>query len=231
MFADLGLVELAMILLGVLIVFLASGVWIAIAPRPRRLCRDAVRRRQRADRARCSRRPSGARARRGRWRRCRCSSGWARSCSAPGCRSRCSAACRPGCNGCPGGSIHVNVHRLRHLRARCRARRPRPAPPSARSPCRSSRSAATTRRMSLGSLAGSGTLGLLIPPSIPMVVYAVRGERLGHPGVPGGFLPGLLVMALYSGYIIVWSLLNPDKTPPPRARRCRSCRSCGNRRS
>ena len=32
-----------------------------------------------------------------------------------------------------------------------------------------------------------------------------------------GFLPGLLVMALYSGYIVVWSLLNPDKTPPRRS--------------
>ena len=38
--------------------------------------------------------------------------------------------------------------------------------------------------VSLGSLAGAGTLGILIPPSITMVVYAVRGERLDHPGVP-----------------------------------------------
>ena len=30
-----------------------------------------------------------------------------------------------------------------------------------------------------------------------------------------GFLPGFLVMALYSGYIVVWSLLNPAKQPPP----------------
>ncbi len=68
--------------------------------------------------------------------------------------------------------------------------------------------------MSLGSLAGAGTLGLLIPPSIPMVVYAVTANVSVLQVFLGGFLPGLLVMGLYSGYIIVWSLLNPKKTPP-----------------
>jgi len=70
------------------------------------------------------------------------------------------------------------------------------------------------RDMSLGSLAGSGTLGLLIPPSIPMVVYAVTANVSVLQVFLGGFLPGLVVMALYSGYIIIWSLLNPKKTPP-----------------
>jgi C4-dicarboxylate transporter DctM subunit len=70
------------------------------------------------------------------------------------------------------------------------------------------------RDMSLGTLAGSGTLGLLIPPSIPMVVYAVTANVSVLQVFLGGFLPGLLVMALYSGYIIIWSLLNPKKTPP-----------------
>ncbi len=69
-------------------------------------------------------------------------------------------------------------------------------------------------KLSIGSLAGSGTLGLLIPPSIPMVVYAVTANVSVLQVFLGGFLPGLLVMALYSGYIIVWSLLNPSKTPP-----------------
>jgi C4-dicarboxylate transporter, DctM subunit len=68
--------------------------------------------------------------------------------------------------------------------------------------------------MALGSLAGSGTLGLLIPPSIPMVVYAVTANVSVLKVFLGGFLPGALVMALYSGYIILWSLLNPSKTPP-----------------
>ncbi|MDP3258404.1 TRAP transporter large permease [Bosea sp. (in: a-proteobacteria)] len=69
-------------------------------------------------------------------------------------------------------------------------------------------------QLSLGTLAGSGTLGLLIPPSIPMVVYAVTANVSVLQVFLGGFLPGLLIMALYMGYVIIWSLLNPDKTPP-----------------
>ncbi|WP_046861516.1 TRAP transporter large permease [Microvirga massiliensis] len=68
--------------------------------------------------------------------------------------------------------------------------------------------------LSLGSLAGSGTLGLLIPPSIPMVVYAVAANVSILQVFLAGFLPGLMVMLLYSGYIAGWSLLNPGKTPP-----------------
>jgi C4-dicarboxylate transporter, DctM subunit len=73
-------------------------------------------------------------------------------------------------------------------------------------------------QMSLGSLAGSGTLGLLIPPSIPMVVYAIAANVSVIQVFLAGFLPGLLVMALYSGYISVWSLANPGKSPPPEPR-------------
>ena len=73
-------------------------------------------------------------------------------------------------------------------------------------------------QMSLGSLAGSGTLGLLIPPSIPMVVYAIAANVSVIQVFLAGFLPGLLVMGLYSGYILVWSLLNPRRSPPPEPR-------------
>jgi tripartite ATP-independent transporter DctM subunit len=72
--------------------------------------------------------------------------------------------------------------------------------------------------MSLGSLAGSGTLGLLIPPSIPMVVYAIAANVSVIQVFLAGFLPGLLVMALYSGYILIWSLLNPKRSPRPEPR-------------
>ena len=68
--------------------------------------------------------------------------------------------------------------------------------------------------VSLGSLAGAGTLGILIPPSIMMVIYAVQANVSIIQVFLAGFLPGLLVMALYSGYIIVWSLINPKKQPP-----------------
>jgi tripartite ATP-independent transporter DctM subunit len=68
--------------------------------------------------------------------------------------------------------------------------------------------------LALGSLAGAGTLGILIPPSITMVVYAVAAEVSIIQIFLAGFLPGFLVMALYSGYIAVWALLNKDKMPP-----------------
>jgi tripartite ATP-independent transporter DctM subunit len=69
--------------------------------------------------------------------------------------------------------------------------------------------------VSLGSLAGAGTLGILIPPSITMVIYAVQANVSIIQVFLAGFLPGFLVMALYSGYIVIWSLLNPKKQPPP----------------
>jgi tripartite ATP-independent transporter DctM subunit len=72
--------------------------------------------------------------------------------------------------------------------------------------------------VSLGSLAGAGTLGILIPPSIMMVIYAVQANVSIIQVFLAGFLPGLLVMLLYSGYIAIWSLLNPKKTPPPEPR-------------
>jgi tripartite ATP-independent transporter DctM subunit len=68
--------------------------------------------------------------------------------------------------------------------------------------------------VSLGSLAGAGTLGILIPPSITMVIYAVQANVSIIQVFLAGFLPGFLVMALYSGYIALWSLAHPDKTPP-----------------
>jgi tripartite ATP-independent transporter DctM subunit len=69
-------------------------------------------------------------------------------------------------------------------------------------------------RLALGSLAGAGTLGILIPPSITMVVYAVAANVSIIQVFLAGFLPGLLVMGLYSGYIAGWSALHPDRTPP-----------------
>ena len=68
-------------------------------------------------------------------------------------------------------------------------------------------------RMCLGSLCGAGTLGLLIPPSIIMIVYAVAAEVSILKMFVAGVLPGLLLIALFSGYIVVWALANPGKTP------------------
>ena len=71
--------------------------------------------------------------------------------------------------------------------------------------------------VSLGSLAGAGTLGILIPPSIMMVIYAVQANVSIIQVFLAGFIPGLIVMGLYSGYIIVWSLANPKKHAAARA--------------
>jgi tripartite ATP-independent transporter DctM subunit len=65
----------------------------------------------------------------------------------------------------------------------------------------------------IGSLATSGTLGILIPPSIIMVVYAVAAEVSIIRVFIAGCLPGLLVMLLFSAYIVAWALLNPGKQP------------------
>ena len=68
--------------------------------------------------------------------------------------------------------------------------------------------------LAIGSLATAGTLGILIPPSITMVVYAVAADASIIRIFLAGFLPGLLLMVLFSGYIGWWSLRNPDKVPP-----------------
>ncbi len=68
--------------------------------------------------------------------------------------------------------------------------------------------------MTIGTLAGSGTLGLLIPPSIIMIVYGVTAEVSIARLFIAGVLPGILLMVLFMGYTAIWSLLNPDKMPP-----------------
>jgi C4-dicarboxylate transporter DctM subunit len=67
--------------------------------------------------------------------------------------------------------------------------------------------------MLIGTLAGSATLGLLIPPSIILIVYGVATEQSIARLFIGGLLPGLLLVALFIGYVVIWSLLHPDKIP------------------
>ncbi len=69
-------------------------------------------------------------------------------------------------------------------------------------------------RMAIGSLAGAGTLGLLIPPSIIMIVYGVAADVSIARLFVAGVLPGIMLMALFSGNIAGWALLNPARTPP-----------------
>ena len=69
-------------------------------------------------------------------------------------------------------------------------------------------------KLAIGSLATAGTLGILIPPSITMVVYAVAADASIIRIFLAGFLPGFLLMLLFSGYIGWWSLRHADQVPP-----------------
>ena len=67
--------------------------------------------------------------------------------------------------------------------------------------------------LALGALATSGTLGILIPPSITMVVYAVAADASIIRIFLAGFIPSAILMALFMGYIALWSIRNPSKVP------------------
>lgn len=69
--------------------------------------------------------------------------------------------------------------------------------------------------ITIGSLAGAGTLGLLIPPSIIMIVYGVSADVSIARLFIAGVFPGILLASLFSGYLIVWALMNKGKIPPP----------------
>jgi tripartite ATP-independent transporter DctM subunit len=67
--------------------------------------------------------------------------------------------------------------------------------------------------ITIGTLAGAGTLGLLIPPSIIMIVYGVTANVSIAQLFIAGIVPGILLAALFSGYIVVWALANPSAVP------------------
>jgi tripartite ATP-independent transporter DctM subunit len=67
--------------------------------------------------------------------------------------------------------------------------------------------------MVIGTLAGAGTLGLLIPPSIIMIVYGVTADVSIAKLFIAGILPGLMLACMFSGYIIYWALRHPEQVP------------------
>jgi C4-dicarboxylate transporter, DctM subunit len=69
--------------------------------------------------------------------------------------------------------------------------------------------------ITIGSLAGAGTLGLLIPPSIIMIVYGVSADVSIARLFVAGIFPGMLLAGLFSGYLAIWSLLNRKRIPMP----------------
>lgn len=69
------------------------------------------------------------------------------------------------------------------------------------------------RQLSIGSLAGAGSLGLLIPPSIVMIVYGIQAEVSISKLFMAGILPGILIALLYSGYLMLRTWMSPELVP------------------
>ncbi|MBI2207205.1 MAG: TRAP transporter large permease subunit [Candidatus Rokubacteria bacterium] len=69
-------------------------------------------------------------------------------------------------------------------------------------------------RMAIGTLTASGTLGILIPPSIMMIVYGFIAEVSIARLFIAGVVPGIMMVVFFMAYVVVWAWLNPGKTPP-----------------
>ncbi len=68
-------------------------------------------------------------------------------------------------------------------------------------------------RILLGSLAGSGTLGLLIPPSIILIIYGVAVQESIAKLFIAGIIPGIMIALIFMSYVIIWSLINKKDMP------------------
>ena len=67
--------------------------------------------------------------------------------------------------------------------------------------------------LSIGSLAGAGTLGFMIPPSMMMLVYGIIGDVSIGKLFIAGFIPGFMIAFMFSGYIILRCLISPELAP------------------
>jgi len=70
-------------------------------------------------------------------------------------------------------------------------------------------------KMAIGTLAGSGTLGLLIPPSIILIIYATVTEQSIARLFIAGVVPGAMLAALFMGFVVFWAVVNKHRMPPP----------------
>ena len=71
------------------------------------------------------------------------------------------------------------------------------------------------KNLAIGTLAGSSTLGFLIPPSIILIVYGVATEQSIGRLFIAGILPGLMLVVLFMGFVVAYALVRPEKIPPP----------------
>ncbi len=70
-------------------------------------------------------------------------------------------------------------------------------------------------RMIIGTLAGAATLGLMIPPSLTLIVYGVTINESISKLFIAGILPGIVLSGLFMGYVAVWSFVYKSEVPPP----------------
>src|SRR6478752_656625 len=75
-----------------------------------------------------------------------------------------------------------------------------------------------SRDIAIGSLAGAGTLGFLIPPSNIMIIYGVLGDVSILKLFTAGVLPGLLLAATFMGWVMLHTTLNPGMVPETEAK-------------
>ena len=68
-------------------------------------------------------------------------------------------------------------------------------------------------KLLLGSLAGSGTLGLLIPPSIILIIYGVTIEDSIAKLFMAGIIPGIMIAILFMSYVVIWSIFTKKLMP------------------
>ena len=68
-------------------------------------------------------------------------------------------------------------------------------------------------KLLLGSLAGSGTLGLLIPPSIILIIYGVTVQESIAKLFIAGIIPGVMIALIFMSYVMIWSLINNKSMP------------------
>lgn len=71
------------------------------------------------------------------------------------------------------------------------------------------------KRLIYGTMTAGGSLAILIPPSVILIIYGSFTEQSIGKLFLGGFIPGIILVLLFMGVIVVWTLLNPKAAPVP----------------
>ncbi len=117
---------------------------------------------------------------------------------------------QPWLHGLPGGLLHVNIAGSAIFAAICGS--------SAATVLTVGKMAVPElkrrkypEKMIIGTLAGAGTLGLLIPPSIILIIYGVTVNESIVKLFIAGVIPGIMLALMFMGYVAVWDLLGGRK--------------------